>query len=132
LPDFRQLVNRMALDRRAFIVRRTARAGTAARRYRPQRAGRPPALDTKERQVCNLCGVTSSCLGPTSGRGRVCVATGGGAVGSSGPSRARARAASATTPASRPRGAKKTTGGLKNDASTRAAGARRQAKRDSR
>jgi hypothetical protein len=33
-------------------------------------------------------------------------------------------------PASRPRGAKKTTGGMKKDASTRAQGARRQAKRD--
>jgi hypothetical protein len=35
-------------------------------------------------------------------------------------------------PASRPRTAKKTTGGLKKDASTRAKGARRQAKRDAR
>lgn len=52
--------------------------------------------------------------------------------GSSGPSRTKPRAASAAKPASRPRGAKKTTGGLKKDASTRAVGARRQAKRDSR
>ena len=55
-----------------------------------------------------------------------------------------ARAAKAAAPAmratdgspseavSRPRTAKKTTGGLKKDASTRAMGARRQAKRDSR
>jgi len=51
----------------------------------------------------------------------------------SGPRKAPARAASVRKPAtSRPRGAKKTTGGLKKDASTLAAGARRQAKRDSR
>jgi hypothetical protein len=35
-------------------------------------------------------------------------------------------------PASRPRGAKKTTGGIKKDASSRSMGARRQAKRDAR
>jgi hypothetical protein len=53
--------------------------------------------------------------------------------GGTGPSTAGARAASVQKPAaSRPRGVKKTTGGLKKDASSRAAGARRQAKRDSR
>jgi hypothetical protein len=53
--------------------------------------------------------------------------------GGSGPRRVGARAASSKqAPASRPRGVKKTTGGLKKDASSRAAGARRQAKRDSR
>jgi hypothetical protein len=57
------------------------------------------------------------------------------AAGSKG---ARPRTAPATLPAadappaSRPRGAKKTTGGVKKDASSRAAGARRQAKRDAR
>ena len=51
----------------------------------------------------------------------------------SGPRKVAARSASLDKPAaSRPRGAKKTTGGVKKDASTRAAGARRQAKRDSR
>src|SRR5215510_8404543 len=53
--------------------------------------------------------------------------------GGSGPQKTAAR--SATTekpPASRPRGAKKTTGGIKKDASSRALGARRQAKRESR
>ena len=49
----------------------------------------------------------------------------------SGPNKGQtARSEKPTT--SRPRGAKKTTGGLKKDASSRAAGARRQAKRDSR
>jgi hypothetical protein len=53
--------------------------------------------------------------------------------GGTGPSSAGARTASMQKPAtSRPRGVKKTTGGLKKDASSRAAGARRQAKRDSR
>jgi hypothetical protein len=53
--------------------------------------------------------------------------------GGTGPSTAGARAASVQKPAaSRSRGVKKTTGGLKKDASSRAAGARRQAKRDSR
>jgi hypothetical protein len=47
----------------------------------------------------------------------------------SGPRRA-APTAGGAAPASRPRGAKKTTGGVKKDASSRAAGARRQAKRD--
>lgn len=51
----------------------------------------------------------------------------------SGPRNVSARADSSPAVAeSRPRGAKKTTGGLKKDASTRAAGARRQAKRDAR
>jgi hypothetical protein len=54
-------------------------------------------------------------------------------TGGSGPRRGDARAPSVRKPAaSRPRGVKKTTGGLKKDASSRAAGARRQAKRDSR
>lgn len=52
--------------------------------------------------------------------------------GSSGPKSPVPRAASPKRAASRARGAKKTTGGLKKDASSRAAGARRQAKRDSR
>jgi hypothetical protein len=50
----------------------------------------------------------------------------------SGPAKTAAGAASADKPASRPRGAKKTTGGLKKDASSRAKGARRQARRDAR
>jgi hypothetical protein len=52
----------------------------------------------------------------------------------SGPRKVSARAAASSQEAaeSRPRGAKKTTGGIKKDASTRAAGARRQAKRDAR
>jgi hypothetical protein len=50
----------------------------------------------------------------------------------SGPTKAAARAASLDKPASRPRGAKKTSGGLKKDASSRAEGARRQARRDAR
>ena len=51
----------------------------------------------------------------------------------SGPKKVPARATSLQKAAvSRPRGAKKTTGGVKKDASTRATGARRQAKRDSR
>jgi hypothetical protein len=53
--------------------------------------------------------------------------------GGSGPRKAGARPAAVHKPAlSRPRGVKKTTGGLKKDASSRALGARRQAKRDSR
>jgi hypothetical protein len=53
--------------------------------------------------------------------------------GGSGPKMMAARSASTQKPAvSRPRGAKKTTGGIKKDASSRALGARRQAKRDSR
>jgi hypothetical protein len=53
--------------------------------------------------------------------------------GGSGPDMTAARSASTEKPTvSRPRGAKKTTGGIKKDASTRALGARRQAKRDSR
>lgn len=53
--------------------------------------------------------------------------------GGTGPRKAGPRAASVRKPAaSRPRGVKKTTGGLKKDASSRAAGARRQAKRDAR
>ena len=53
--------------------------------------------------------------------------------GGSGPEEASARVASSPTPAaSRPQGVKKTTGGVKKDASSRAAGARRQARRDSR
>jgi hypothetical protein len=53
--------------------------------------------------------------------------------GGSGPKKVGVRAASVKKPpASRPRGVKKTTGGLKKDASSRAQGARRQAKRDSR
>ncbi|HKE50021.1 MAG TPA: hypothetical protein VKE25_00785 [Actinomycetes bacterium] len=53
--------------------------------------------------------------------------------GGSGPETTAAESAPTQTPAvSRPRGAKKTTGGIKKDASTRALGARRQAKRDSR
>lgn len=52
--------------------------------------------------------------------------------GSSGPKSPVARAASPKRAASRARGANKTTGGLKEDASSRAAGARRQANRDSR
>jgi len=47
----------------------------------------------------------------------------------SGP-RKRTASASSAPAASRPRGAKKTTGGIKKDAASRAAGARRQAKRD--
>jgi hypothetical protein len=50
--------------------------------------------------------------------------------GGSGPTTA--RSSSGKPAASRPRGVKKTTGGVKKDASTRAAGARRQAKRDAR
>lgn len=50
-----------------------------------------------------------------------------------GPRKAAATAASADKPAtSRPRGATKTTGGVKKDAASKAAGARRQAKRDAR
>jgi len=53
--------------------------------------------------------------------------------GGPGPRRATARAAAAQNPAaSRQSGVKKTTGGLKKDASSRAAGARRQAQRDAR
>jgi hypothetical protein len=53
--------------------------------------------------------------------------------GGSGPKMMAARSASTQKPAvSRPRGAQKTTGGIKKDASSRALGARRQAKRDSR
>jgi hypothetical protein len=53
--------------------------------------------------------------------------------GGTGPRRAATRGDSVKkAPASRPRGVKKTTGGLKKDASSRAAGARRQATRDSR
>src|SRR5262245_11101772 len=53
--------------------------------------------------------------------------------GSSGPRRTATRGRTVQKPAaSRPRGVKKTTGGLKKDASSRAMGARRQAKRDSR
>jgi hypothetical protein len=53
--------------------------------------------------------------------------------GSSGPEKAAARTVPPVSPGStRNRGAKKTTGGLKKDASSRAAGVRRQAKRDSR
>ncbi|NUR08135.1 MAG: hypothetical protein HOQ45_14145 [Nocardioidaceae bacterium] len=43
-----------------------------------------------------------------------------------------AAAPPAPEPASRPRGVRKTTGGVKKDASTRSMGSRRQAKRDSR
>lgn len=50
--------------------------------------------------------------------------------GSSGPDLA--PAADGAAPAGRARPAKKTTGGIKKDASSRAAGARRQAKRDAR
>ena len=52
--------------------------------------------------------------------------------GGSGPKTAVTGTASRKRATSRPRGAKKTTGGLKKDASSRAAGVRRQAKRDSR
>ncbi|MGW0230663.1 hypothetical protein ACWDWO_20290 [Actinopolymorpha singaporensis] len=53
--------------------------------------------------------------------------------GQSGPAKTAPRAVSSRRPAtSRPRGVKKTTGGIKKDASSRAAGARRQARRDSR
>jgi hypothetical protein len=53
--------------------------------------------------------------------------------GGSGPKMTGARSASTEKPAvSRPRGAKKTTGGIKKDASSRGLAARRQAKRDSR
>jgi hypothetical protein len=52
--------------------------------------------------------------------------------GGSGPRKVSARSASLQDAESRPRGAKKTTGGMKKDASTRAAGARRQAQRDAR
>jgi hypothetical protein len=53
--------------------------------------------------------------------------------GGPGPKKVAAQIDSVEKPAaSRPRGAKKTTGGVKKDASSRAAGARRQAKRDSR
>lgn len=48
----------------------------------------------------------------------------------SGPRRTAATAPVKKAAASRPRGVKKTTGGVKKDASSRAAGARRQAKRD--
>ncbi len=48
----------------------------------------------------------------------------------SGPHESAAPAATAAPATSRPRGAKKTSGGIKRDASSRAAGARRQAKRD--
>jgi hypothetical protein len=51
-------------------------------------------------------------------------------TGGSGP--VRARSSSGKPAASVPRGAKKTTGGVKKDAATRAQGARRQAKRDAR
>jgi hypothetical protein len=50
---------------------------------------------------------------------------------SSGPRKSAAPAATTTPGTSRSRGAKKTSGGIKRDASSRAAGARRQAKRDS-
>jgi predicted ArsR family transcriptional regulator len=52
--------------------------------------------------------------------------------GGSGPKTAAAGTAPRNRAASRPRGARKTTGDLKKDASSRAAGARRQAKRDTR
>lgn len=51
-------------------------------------------------------------------------------AGSSGP--AKATAATKAAPASRARATKKSTGGVKKDASSRAQGARRQAKRDAR
>ena len=50
----------------------------------------------------------------------------------SGPHRTGGAGADAAPPASRPRGVKKTTGGVKKDASSAAAGRRRQAKRDAR
>ena len=50
----------------------------------------------------------------------------------SGPAKAAAAPAAGAAASSRPRGVKKTTGGVKKDASNRAAGARRQAKRDAR
>jgi len=50
----------------------------------------------------------------------------------SGPKKVAATAAAPEMPASRARGVKKTTGGVKKDASSRAAGVRRQAKRDAR
>jgi hypothetical protein len=59
---------------------------------------------------------------------RLAVARSGG----SGPKTPMAGTTSGRMAASRPRGARKTTGGLKRDASSRAAGAKRQAKRDSR
>ena len=53
--------------------------------------------------------------------------------GGSGPKKTVMQSATLESPAaSRHRGAKKTTGGLKKDASTRAMGAKRQAKRDAR
>ena len=52
--------------------------------------------------------------------------------GGSGPTTSGTGTASRKRMASRPSGAKKTTGGLKRDASSRSAGAKRQAKRDSR
>lgn len=50
----------------------------------------------------------------------------------SGPTKVAATAAAPEMPASRARGVKKATGGVKKDASSRAAGVRRQAKRDAR
>jgi hypothetical protein len=53
-------------------------------------------------------------------------------AGGSGPQAEAPTAASDVPELARPRGVKKTTGGIKRDASTRAAGARRQVKRDTR
>jgi hypothetical protein len=50
----------------------------------------------------------------------------------SGPATAAAASTAGAAASSRPRGVTKTTGGVKKDASSRAAGARRQAKRDAR
>jgi hypothetical protein len=52
--------------------------------------------------------------------------------GGSGPGKTAQAAVSRSPASSRPRGVKKTSGGIKKDASSRAAGARRQAKRDAR
>jgi len=63
---------------------------------------------------------------------RLEAARSGGSGPSAGPADATADAASGVAKVSRPRGVKKTTGGVKRDASSRAAGARRQVGRDTR
>lgn len=109
------------------VVKRGGRGFSYPKNQRDR--GKAEVFETALASVSREVGVRAARSAAELRASRLAAARSGG----SGPRRGRTRAASAKKPpASRPRGVKKTTGGLKKDASSRAAGARRQAKRDSR
>lgn len=93
--------------------------------------GKAEVFETALARVSRRLGTLASQSAAELRRERIAAARSGGS-GPAATSAPTSAAGSSRPPVTRPRGAKKTTGGVKKDASTRSMGARRQAKRDSR